>query len=122
MATDIVETTGGRIRGTMERHVYTFKGIPYGASTGGKRRFLPPLPVQPWPGVRYTTDFGPIAPQLGALVDCVEGAADERIMGIRRHRNHLLSGGATGRARLARVSPSFCCYRSAKETSPLVKC
>ena len=85
MATDIVETTSGKIRGTMERHVYTFKGVPYGASTAGKRRFLPPLPVQPWPGVRYTTDFGPIAPQLGALVDCVEGAADERIMGIRRH-------------------------------------
>lgn len=85
MATDIIETAAGKIRGTMERHVYVFKGVPYGASTAGKRRFLPPLPVQPWSGVRYTTDYGPIAPQLGALVDCVEGAADERIMGIRRH-------------------------------------
>jgi len=85
MSEIIVETTTGKVRGTMERRVFTFKGVPYGASTGGKRRFLPPLPVEPWTGVRYTTDFGPISPQSGALVDCVEAAGDERIMGIRRH-------------------------------------
>lgn len=81
----IVETTAGKVGGTMERRVFTFKGIPYGAPTGGSRRFLPPLPVAPWTRVRFCTDYGPIAPQTGALVDCVEAAGDERVMGIRRH-------------------------------------
>lgn len=81
----IVETTTGKIAGTMERRVFTFKGVPYGASTGGRRRFLPPIPATPWTKIKFCTDYGPIAPQTGALVDCVEAAGDERVMGIRRH-------------------------------------
>ena len=30
----IVETTAGKIQGTMERRVFTFKGVPYGAYQG----------------------------------------------------------------------------------------
>ena len=85
MSTVNVETTYGKIAGTMERRVFTFKGVPYGAATSGKRRFLPPVPPEPWPKVRYCTDYGPISPQTGALADCVEAAGDERIMGMRRH-------------------------------------
>ena len=81
----VVDTNAGKISGTMEKHVLTFKGVPYGASTGGNRRFLPPVPMEPWTGTRYTTDYGPISPQTGALVDWNAAAGDEFVMGLKRH-------------------------------------
>src|SRR5690349_12222461 len=48
----VVETSSGRVRGYTRNGVHTFKGIPYAESTAGANRFLPPVNVKPWTGVR----------------------------------------------------------------------
>ena len=37
----VAKTEAGRVRGYIHNSIFTFKGIPYGADTGGAARFLP---------------------------------------------------------------------------------
>ncbi len=56
-------TTLGRVRGTRVEGINVFKGIPYGASTAGNNRFLPPIDPSKWSGVRDALEYGASAPQ-----------------------------------------------------------
>jgi para-nitrobenzyl esterase len=51
--TRVVATASGRIRGVvLDRNVNAFYGVPYGASTAGDGRFMPPRAPEPWSDVR----------------------------------------------------------------------
>jgi len=57
------DTTYGRVQGLDISGIKTFLGVPYGASTAGKNRFMPPQKPAPWAGVRDALHYGQISPQ-----------------------------------------------------------
>jgi para-nitrobenzyl esterase len=60
----VANTTSGKIRGVVqENKVIAFRGIPYGAPTGGANRFMPPVKPEAWSGIKETVEWGPEAPQ-----------------------------------------------------------
>ncbi len=78
MGEPIVGTTLGSAQGKRKDGIAVFLGLPYGASTEN-RRFLPPLPAEPWNGTFEATAPGPISPQRGALVE--DDLGDSRTVG-----------------------------------------
>jgi para-nitrobenzyl esterase len=60
----VVETAGGKVRGVVNHGVHTYRGIPYGASTSGANRFMPPRKAEPWTGVRDAFQNGHSSPQV----------------------------------------------------------
>lgn len=60
----VANTTYGKVRGFIMRDVHTFLGIPYGADTSGKNRFMPPQKPAPWTTVYPATYWGSSAPQI----------------------------------------------------------
>ena len=59
----IVDTSAGKVRGFRNGEIRTFKGIPYGESTAGRNRFMPPVRKAAWTGTRDALVFGPSSPQ-----------------------------------------------------------
>ena len=51
----------GIINGVVDvaSNVRAFRGIPFGETTGGSNRFMPPVPKKPWTGTLNTQEFGP---------------------------------------------------------------
>ncbi len=60
----IAETKYGKVQGLILRDIFQFRGIPYGAPTGGGNRFMPPQPPEPWQDVLPAVWWGNTAPQI----------------------------------------------------------
>lgn len=59
-----VSTTAGKVRGTEQGKIHSFKGVPYADTTAGSNRFMPPAKLKSWIGVRDCFEFGPRSPQF----------------------------------------------------------
>ncbi|XP_013876547.1 neuroligin-4, X-linked, partial [Austrofundulus limnaeus] len=66
----VISTAQGRIRGILTPlpsdllgPVIQYLGVPYARPPTGDRRFQPPEPPLPWPGIRNVTQFAPVCPQ-----------------------------------------------------------
>ncbi len=75
----IANTKYGKVRGLADGAVKIFKGVPYGASTAGANRFMPPKPPEPWSEVRDATRFGNRAPQTDTT-----GFMEEEVVALDR--------------------------------------
>jgi para-nitrobenzyl esterase len=62
--TVIASTTAGKVRGVAVDQIKVFRGIPYGGTTAGKNRFMPPTKPVKWTGVRDALAYGHTAPQV----------------------------------------------------------
>ena len=60
----VADTSNGKVRGFIHRDIYNFLGIPYGANTTGKNRFMPPQKPDPWKDVYPAVYWPNSAPQL----------------------------------------------------------
>ncbi len=56
----VVKTTSGKVSGSIDDSIFTFKGIPYAKA----ERFMPPQEPDRWEGILECTDFGPVARQI----------------------------------------------------------
>ena len=48
----VAQTQYGKVKGFILKGIYNFRGVPYGASTAGENRFMPPREPEPWEGIR----------------------------------------------------------------------
>jgi para-nitrobenzyl esterase len=62
-AAPVAGTTYGKLRGRTEDGIHVFRGVPYGADTSGRNRFMPPRKPAAWKDVRDAVAWGHLAPQ-----------------------------------------------------------
>jgi para-nitrobenzyl esterase len=74
----VVETVSGKVRGRTRDGIHSFKGIPYGAPTGGANRFMAPAKPRPWSGVRDAFHYGHQSPQNMTYAEPLAPQADPK--------------------------------------------
>jgi para-nitrobenzyl esterase len=57
-AVEQVKIDSGALKGSLNGHVLSFKGIPYAAPPLGQNRWRAPQPVVPWRGIRSAANYG----------------------------------------------------------------
>ena len=68
-ASEVVATTiYGKIKGYEFDGVKIFRGVPYGDTTAGESRFLPPMKPKTWAGIKDCVDNGPKCIQGGLSI------------------------------------------------------
>jgi para-nitrobenzyl esterase len=60
----VADTSNGKVRGFIHKDIYNFLGIPYGANTSGKNRFMVPQKPDPWVDVFPAVYWPNSAPQV----------------------------------------------------------
>jgi len=60
----LVTTSFGKLQGCTDKNVHAFLGIPYAAPPTGQQRWRPPIPPEPWRGIRRADRPGTIPPQI----------------------------------------------------------
>jgi para-nitrobenzyl esterase len=60
----VANTEYGKVRGFVLRGINQFLGIPYGADTSGKNRFMPPVKPAAWKEIKPCVWWGNTAPQI----------------------------------------------------------
>jgi para-nitrobenzyl esterase len=68
----IANTSLGRLEGRERRGVQVFRGVQYAQAPRGPLRWRPPLPPEPWAGVREARRLGPSAPQMPPAIWLVQ--------------------------------------------------
>lgn len=76
-----IEVSSGKLQGTDLNGVKVFKGVPYGAPTGGSGRFKAPRPIAPWTGVKQAVAYGHAAPQGASMLPAPAQATGVSLVG-----------------------------------------
>ena len=69
VSTEVIDLPVGSVTGLRHGRVCEFKAIPYGHTTAGMSRFMPPVGLKRWNGVLECRTYGPACPQNNPDLD-----------------------------------------------------
>ncbi|MGB7480850.1 MAG: carboxylesterase family protein [Burkholderiaceae bacterium] len=94
----MIETRQGKVQGVVRNGVLEFRGIPYGSSPAGERRWTLAQPAQAWSGVLQAVDFKPACAQA-ARYNLTEASDNENCLHLNISLPYSFGGQAAARKR-----------------------